>query len=109
MNIFVKLGETGIEQVTTHPIKTEMTGLVRLGNAQVASITGDITIGDDVIPYGDFVKYMRQFSVSSTGVVSYKSGVTKQNLATTGKLSELDMGIPMSFTRANTVVNFGRL
>ncbi|MBR1988748.1 MAG: hypothetical protein IKA36_06915 [Clostridia bacterium] len=109
MNIFVKLGETGIEQVTTHPVKTEMTGWIRLGNAQVDSNTGDVTIGSDVIPYDDFVKYMRQFSVSTTGVVSYREGVTKQNLASTGKLSELDMSIPMTFTRANTVVNFGRL
>ena len=65
--------------------------------------TGEITLSDNStkISFNEFVKGMRMYSVNpTTGVVSkvINSESVQQNT-----------DVPMSFTRANTVVNLGRL
>ena len=109
MTIFVKAAEDGsITAVVTHPTKTSLDGFVKVTNG-VDQGTGELTVGSSKIDFSLFVEYFHMFSIDENGAVSFKTGITVDNFVETGKLTSLDTEIPLSFTRANTVVNFGRL
>ena len=80
---------------------------MRLNPSQIDA-KANITIGSDVIAYDRFIKYCRRFKTDTDGTIMYVTGVNSGNLEE-GKLTTLDMSVPLSFTRANTIVNFGRL
>lgn len=100
---------SAICQIVAHPTLSQIDGLRRIDNSHIDSDKAEIIIDNNRIPYDTFVKYMRKFRVDTQGRLTFISGTNAANLATNGKLGTLDMSVPMSFTRANTIVNFGRL
>lgn len=100
-------GLYNIISVVAHPSKGHIDGYVRLNPSQIDA-AANITIGSDVITYDRFIKYCRRFKTDTDGTIMYVTGVNSGNLEE-GKLTTLDMSVPLSFTRANTIVNFGRL
>ena len=97
-----------IVSLVSHPTQSTISGYITLKQEQIDQVTGNITIGSSVVPYETFVKYCHQFKTDANGTISFKDGVTINNLSN-GALTSLDMSVPLSFTRANTIVNFGRL
>ena len=89
---------------------------VGVGLSQTSSFTLQITntvsgsniqIGSSQIPFEKFLKNLKSFQISSTGTVTFKTGQSATNFDDS-KIT-LDTSIPMAYTRANTVVNFGSL
>ena len=119
MNIFVKVDTdaTSITAISSHPFATSIANWIMIDSSVVDQSENCIIVKSSTtndtyeIGYDDFVKYFYQFvliTVNSKKIVAFKSGV---NISTynTSRLTTLDMSVPLSFTRANTIVNFGRL
>ena len=76
-------------------------------------ITGNnITIGTSKVKFEKFLKNLKSFVIinngDGTGSVTFKTGQTASNFDDS-IIPEFDSSIPMAYTRANTVVNFGSL
>lgn len=117
MFIHVKVVDSTITHVIVHPTKSSIDGYVCLaestgtGSAKQELIDwkkGEIKVGSDTYFYEVFCEFCDKFQVDANGILSYKPGVNAGNIAD-DRLVSLDMSVPLSFTRANTIVNFGRL
>ena len=108
MTVFVKSHNHMILAVKAHPTLTSLSGWDVVSSGTVNSVTGTIRVENNYIDYDDFVAYFKAFTIYA-GVIKFATGVTAANFKTKGKVSALDTTVPLSFTRANTVVNFGRL
>ena len=106
MYIYVKRNNDGIITAISSGYTTSIANWITVTNFN--SLSESLSIGSEQISYKLFVKYFYQFTINTSGVVAFKSGVTSATLGSE-KLTTLDMSVPMSFTRANTIVNFGRL
>ena len=106
MNIIVQY-DTETRQCERAQLTTDILSLVP-NSLVVSNIpNAGITVGEDTIPLDKFLRNLKHFTVNAEGEFSYYNGATKETLDTT-RIS-MDITIPMSFTRANTVVNLGRL
>lgn len=66
-----------------------------------------INIAGTEIEFNKFLKNLKSFTIGINGTITFKSG---QSLSTLDdSLVTLDTSIPMAYTRANTIVNFGSL
>ena len=127
MNVFVKLDQTGtnVSSVCVHPFSTNLGSSWKLIDASLVNQNeSKILVRNQYgkassatqIDYDDFVKYFynfRRISVTDDDnvnriVILLRQGLNFDNFKTS-RLQSLDMSVPLSFTRANTIVNFGRL
>ncbi len=107
MSVIIHAQKNESDDVITS-IKISMAFNSDLG-IKVINTTGNdsIVIGSDVIDFSKFLNNLQYFTVDDTGTVSYVIGKTVSDLD--DSKIELDTSIPLSFVRANTVVNLGRL
>ena len=107
MLIFVKVGTnpsiiTRVELHQTDVYENDSTW-IKLDNTKIDPKTGEITLSDNntKISFKEFIKGIRLYSVSADGIISRNENADD--------VVEQNTDVPMSFTRANTVVNLGRL
>ena len=109
MNIFVRRNnDHTIKSVFVHPTLTKLDGWVKIQDQLVNETTSRITADPLDVDFEDIVKHPNKFKVSDTGVITLNTGVTSLNLSSR-TIDKLDDTTPLSFTRANTIVNLGRL
>ena len=109
MNIFVlRNNDHTIRRVFVHPTLMKLDGWVKIQDQLIDETTSKITADPLDVEFEDIVKHPSKFKVSDTGVITLNAGVTSLNLSSR-KIDKLDDTTPLSFTRANTIVNLGRL
>ena len=106
MLVFVKIGtnQNTITRVELHQtnVYSDDSTWIKLDETKIDPKTGEITLADETkISFKEFIKGIRLYSVNADGVIS-----RNENAVDT---VEQNTDVPMSFTRANTVVNLGRL
>ena len=66
-----------------------------------------INISGTLIEFDKFLKNLKSFTINTSGAILFKQG---QSLSTLDDSKiDPDPNVPMAYTRANTVVNFGSL
>ena len=107
MNLFAKTNGSVLVALMLSS-KNDINGWNKLSTANSFNpSTGKITVSGTAIPYDEVMKYSHNFVYSTGNIISFKSGINSGNY--NAKLEAINADVPLAFTRANTVVNFGRL
>lgn len=67
-----------------------------------------INVGGTLVPFDKFLKNLKSFTISASGTISFRQGETVSGFDDS-IIETPDMSVPMAYTRANTIVNFGSL